>query len=56
MRFCVKVKNKPCIRRTGYMRLISWIHPCGSERVFLKYICAGAVRMYFTFKKLKKTT
>jgi hypothetical protein len=27
----VKAKNKPCIRRTGYMRLIPWTHPRGSE-------------------------
>jgi hypothetical protein len=30
MRYCVQVKNKPCTRRPGYMRLISWIHPRGS--------------------------
>ncbi len=30
MGFCVQVKNKPCIRRTGYINLISWIHPHGS--------------------------
>jgi hypothetical protein len=31
IRFCVQVKNKPCKRCTSYMRLISWIHPRGSE-------------------------
>ncbi len=29
-RFIVQVKIKPCTRRTGYMRLISWTHPRGS--------------------------
>ncbi len=29
--FCVLVKNKSCIRRTRYMRLISWAQPRGSE-------------------------
>jgi hypothetical protein len=33
MRFCVQVKNKPCTRRAGYMRLISWIHPRGSRTI-----------------------
>ncbi len=31
MKFCVQVKNKPCVRCTSNMRLISWIHPRGSE-------------------------
>ncbi len=30
---CVYVINKPCVRRTGYMRLISWIHRRGSEHL-----------------------
>jgi hypothetical protein len=30
---CVQVINKPCVRRTGYMRLISWIHHHGGEQV-----------------------
>jgi hypothetical protein len=29
---CVWVINKPCVRRTGYMRLISWTHHRGSEQ------------------------
>ncbi len=33
MRFCVQVKNKPCVRCTSNMGLISWIRPHGSETV-----------------------
>ncbi len=29
--FCVQVKNKPCVKYTTVMRLISWIHTRGSE-------------------------
>jgi hypothetical protein len=29
--FCVQVKNKPCMKYTTVMRLISWIHTRGSE-------------------------
>jgi hypothetical protein len=36
---CVQVKNKPCRRYTSYMRLIPWIHPCGSEHVFYTGLC-----------------
>ncbi len=32
-RLCVQVKNEPCARRIGYMRLISWIHPRGRGTV-----------------------
>ncbi len=28
---CLGYKKKPCIGRTGYMRLISWTYPHGSE-------------------------
>jgi hypothetical protein len=28
---CVQVKNKPCVRFTSTMHLISWIRPRGSE-------------------------
>jgi hypothetical protein len=35
IRFCVQVKNKPYERYTSYMRLISWIYPCGSETILL---------------------
>jgi hypothetical protein len=38
MRFCVQVKNKPCARRIGYKRLISWIHPHGSETASLPHV------------------
>jgi hypothetical protein len=31
MRFWVQVKNKPCVRRSSNMCLISWIHPRGSD-------------------------
>ncbi len=46
MRFCVQVKNKPCARRTSYMRLISWIHHRGSETTVINSVhtwnqCAG---------------
>ncbi len=41
--FCVQVKNKPCIRRTGNMRLIPWTHPRGSETLSPMHSkCAGA--------------
>jgi hypothetical protein len=33
MRFYVQVKNKPCVRKMSYMRLISWIHPRGSKTI-----------------------
>jgi hypothetical protein len=29
---CVKVINKPCVRRTRYICLISWIHHRGSKQ------------------------
>jgi hypothetical protein len=29
--FCAQLNNKPCVRCTSYMRLISWICPSGSE-------------------------
>jgi hypothetical protein len=33
---CVQVKNKPCTRRIGCMRLISWIHPRGSRIITIR--------------------
>jgi hypothetical protein len=29
--FCVQVKNKPCVKYTTIMRLISWINTRGSK-------------------------
>ncbi len=35
---CVLVINKPCVRETRYMRLISWTHHRGSEQVVRQII------------------
>jgi hypothetical protein len=35
--FCVQVINKPCVRRTGSMRLIFWTHRRGSEQLKTLY-------------------
>jgi hypothetical protein len=48
-RFCVKVKNKPCIRRTGCICLISWIHPRGSETLLYIVIFRKALLHEISF-------
>ncbi len=35
--FCVQDKNKPCVRCTSNMQLISWIHLRGSETLRLHF-------------------
>jgi hypothetical protein len=42
MRFCVQVKNKPCKRRIGFMRLIPWIHPRGSGTLPYRFFVSGS--------------
>jgi hypothetical protein len=32
---CVHVKNKPCVEYTVIMRLISWIHSHGREKIIV---------------------
>jgi hypothetical protein len=53
MRFCVQVKNKPCVRRTSYMRLISWIHSRGSETILNTSIAGWAISLFLFVLKLK---
>jgi hypothetical protein len=43
-RFWVQVKNKPCVRRTGYIRLMSWIHHLGSEAIIITTAISSDVR------------
>ncbi len=31
--YCVQVINKPCVRETRYMHLISWTHHRGREQL-----------------------
>jgi hypothetical protein len=55
MRFRVHVKNKknkPCARKTGYMHLISWIHPRGSETLMMAKL-RGRTAMRWWPKTLK---
>ncbi len=50
------VINKPCVRRTGYMRLISWIHHCGSEQISCRAFSERAVQYIYTYSFLKGLT
>jgi hypothetical protein len=55
---CVKVINKPCVRRTVYMRLISWIHRRGSEHICIVHwneLCNNALMFsIITLNSLRK--
>ncbi len=59
---CVQVKNKPSVRCTCYMRLISWIHPLGSETGILEYfptltggwILFNSFIHFYKFKKMNE--
>jgi hypothetical protein len=45
--FCVKVKNKLCVKNTIVMRLISWIHTRGSETTEVKLFWWNSVMKEF---------